>query len=170
MQWILAAIFTSLALLTSLSIITWEIFAYIQTLFLSTPLLVICLAYFVVWKKQKSMVGNQNHVVRETRLAKTLFIITAASLLTWLPFQILLVLLNFSEIRNQPHFNTTLFVIKLMQFSNSLVNVIIYPFRISEFKKGLLQMLRCCAYVCPRDGREEVVPMQQGRLGQFHHF
>jgi len=140
MQWILAAIFTSIALLTSLSVLTWENFAYIQTLFLGTPLLVICIAYFVVWKKQNSMVDIQNHVVRETRLAKTLFIITAASLLIWLPFQILLVLLNFTQIRNQPHFNTTFFVIKLLQFSNSLVNVIIYPFRISEFKKALLQM------------------------------
>ena len=159
MPWILAAIFTSIALLRYSSIITWENYVYTQTLFLSTPLLVMCMAYFVVWKKQKTMMGNQNHVVREKRLAKTLFIITAASLSTWLPFQILLLLLNFSEIRNQPHLNSTVFVIKVLQFSNSLVNVIIYPFRISEFKNALLQMLRCCAHVCPRDGRNEVVPM-----------
>ena len=158
--WILAAIFTSITLLRYFSIITWENYVYTRTLFLSTPLLVMCIAYFVVWKKQKTMMGNQNHVVREKRLAKTLFIITAASLLTWLPFQILLLLLNFSEIRNQPHLNATVFVIKVLQFSNSLVNVIIYPFRISEFKNTLLQMLRCCAHVCPRDGRNEVVPMQ----------
>ena len=61
---------------------------YSRTLFLSTPLLVMCIAYFVVWKKQK-MMGSLNHEVRETRLGKTLFIITLASLLTWLPFQIL---------------------------------------------------------------------------------
>ena len=35
-----------------------------------------------------------------------------------------------------------MFIIKLLQFSNSLVNVIIYPFRISEFKGALLRMLR----------------------------
>ena len=33
-------------------------------------------------------------------------------------------------------------IIKLLQFSNSLVNVIIYPFRIPEFKGDLLRMLR----------------------------
>jgi len=49
------------------------------------------------------MMGNQNHAVSETRLAKTLFIITAASLLTWLPFQILLLLLKFGVIGNLPY-------------------------------------------------------------------
>ena len=146
MQWILAAIFTSIALLTHLSIITWKNFAYIRTLFLSTPLLVMCIAYYIIWKKRKPMIGNQNHAIRETGLAKTLFIITAASLLTWLPFQILLLLLRFGVILNLPYFNATVFVIKVLQFSNSLVNVIIYPFRISEFKTALLQMFRCCAW------------------------
>ena len=95
-----------------------------QTLFLSTSLLVMCVAYYVVWKKQKAMMGNQNHIVREKRLAKTLFIITAASFLTWLPSQILLLLVYFGVIL--PYFNTTLFIIKFLQFSSSLVNVIIY--------------------------------------------
>ena len=167
--WILSAIFTSIALLTYFSIITWETFAYIRTLFLSTPLLVMCIAYFVVWKKRKTEVGNQNHVVRETRLAKTLFIITAASLLTWLPFQTLLLLHCFGVIGNLPYLRATVFIIKVLQFSNSLVNVIIYPFRISEFKNALLLLCRY-AYVCPRDRRNEVLPMHHGRLGQFHHF
>ena len=59
------------------------------------------------------MMGNRNHVVRETRSAKTLFIITAASLLTWLPFQILNVLLYFGVIRNFPYINITTRIIKV---------------------------------------------------------
>ena len=92
---------------------------------------------------------------------------TATSLLTWLPFQILFFLVYFGVTGNLPYFNTTLFIIKFLQFSNSLVNVTIYPFRISEFKNTLLQMFRCCACVCPRDRRNEVGRM---RLGHFHHF
>jgi len=46
--------------------------------------------------------GNQNHVVRETRLAKALFIVTVASLLAWLPFQILDLLVYFGVIGNIP--------------------------------------------------------------------
>jgi len=170
MPWILAAIFTSITLLAFLSITTREKYVYIRTLFLSTPLLVMCIAYFVVFKKRKTMIGNHNHVVSETRLAKTLFIITAASLLTWLPFQVVLLLFDFGAIVNLPYFMATVFIIKVLQFSNSLVNVIIYPFRISEFKKALVKVLRCGVHVCPRDERNEVVPIQQGRLGQFHHF
>ena len=158
--WILAAIFTSIAILNYLSIITFKNYAYTRTLFLGTPLLLMCIAYYAVWKKQKTMMGNRNHALREKRLAKTLFIITAASLLTWLPFQILLLLAYFGVIGNLDYVNPpVLMIIKFLQFSNSLVNVTIYPFRISEFKNTLLQMLRCCVGVCPRDRRIEVGPM-----------
>ena len=64
--------------------------------------------------------GNQALAAREVKLTKTLFMITRASLLTWLPFQIKNVLVV-----------ATSFAIKFLLFSNSLVNVIIYPFRIS---------------------------------------
>ena len=166
--WILAAIFTSILLLHYLSIITQENFVYPLILFQSTPLLVMCTAYCVMWRKQTVMMGNRNHVVRETALAKTLLIITAASLFSWLPFQIWNLLVNRHELEYFPHINMTFYIIKFLQFSNSLVNVIIYPFRISEFKNALLQMLRCWA--SPLYRRNQVVPRSQGRLGQPHHF
>ena len=103
------------------------------------------------------MMGNRNHVVREKRLAKTLFIITAASLLTWLPFQILNLLVIRGELGGFPYINMTVNIIKFLQFSNSLVNVIIYPFRILEFKICLLQILR--RWASARGARNEVVPM-----------
>lgn len=82
------------------------------------------------------MDNRNQQVQRETNLAKTLFLITGASLLTWLPFQIVMIwpsLISSLEI---------IYIIKLLQFSNSLVNVIIYPFRISEFKGALFRMLQ----------------------------
>ena len=166
--WILAAIFTSIRLLRHLSIITLKDYMYCLILFLSTPLLVMCMAYFVVWRKQKTMMGNQSHVVREKRLAKTLLIITAASLLTWLPFQVLSLLGIGGELGGFPSISIIVYIVKFLQFSNSLVNVIIYPFRIPGFKSGLLQILRCWA--TPRDRRNAVVPMHQGILvRQLHH-
>ena len=166
--WILTAMFTSIRLLFYLSIITLKYFMYSFILFLSTPLLVICIAYSVVWRKQKTMMGNRNHVVREKRLAKTLLIITAASLLSWLPFQILNLLAIRGELAGFPNLNMAFNIIKVLQFSNSLLNVIIYPFRIPEFKNALLQMLRCWA--SPRGRRNEVVPMHQRMLGQLHQY
>jgi len=166
MPWILTAIFTSVRLLLYFSKITFENYVYSLILFLSMPLLVMCMAYHVVWKKQRTMMGNQNHIVRETRLAKTLFIITAASLLTWLPFQVLNLLLYFGLIRGFPYINITTHVIKFLQFSNSLVNVIIYPFRISQFKNAFLRMLHCS--VGHRDRRNEAAPIRQLTPGQLH--
>ena len=165
--WILAAIFTSISLLQFRSIITLKAFICCLILFLSTPLLVMCKAYSVVWRKQKTMMCNWNHVVRETRFAKTLLIITAASLLTWLPFQVLNLLVLRGQLEGFPYMSITINIVKFLQFSNSLVNVTIYPFRIPEFKNALLQILRCCA--SPRDRRNEVVPMHQGILRQLHH-
>ena len=163
--WIVAAIFTSIAAIYSLNIITRSIFIYPLILFQSTPLLVMCTAYCVIWKKQKSPIGNR--VAREARLAKTLFMITGASVLTWLPFQITNVLVNFNVIVYFPYLNATIYIVKILQFSNSLVNVIVYPFRISEFKNALLQMIHCCVIPCERGN--EVAPIHQVRLGQLHH-
>ena len=111
--------------------------------------------------------GNQNHVVRETRLAKALFIVTVASLLAWLPFQILDLLVYFGVIGNIPYLNATVFIIKFLQFSNSLINVKIYPFRISEFNNTLLQMLHCS--VSPRDRSNEAAPIRQLTLGPCNY-
>ncbi len=164
--WILAAILTSIRLLLHLSLITHASFFYPLILFQSTPFLVICTAYCVVWRKQKSpTLGNQIHVAREARLAKTLFLITEASLFTWLPFQILNLLLNFGVTRHFPYLYVTIYIVKFLQFSNSLVNVIIYPFSISEFKNALLQMFNCCVVACERGN--EVAPIHQVRLGQL---
>ena len=168
--WILAAIFTSLAAMHFLNIITREIFKYPLILFQSTPLLVMCAAYCVIWKKQNSPMNNQNQVARAARLAKTLLMITGASLLTWLPFQIINVLVNVNAITRYFPFllnNGTLYIVKFLQFSNSLVNVIIYPFRISDLKNALLQMFHCYAIPCQRGN--EVAPIHQVRLGQLHH-
>ena len=165
--WILTATFTLIRLLRHLSIITLENFVYPSILFQSTPLLVMRVAYFVVWKKQATMVANENHMAREIRLAKTLFIVIGASLLTWLPFHILNLLVYFSDITDFSYINITVHIIKFLQNSNSLVNVLIYPFRISEFKNNLLQMFHCC--VGRRDRSNEAVSLRQLRVDQFHH-
>ena len=135
--WILAAIVTSIRVLFDNGLTRPKDFQAVIFVSLLTPTLVICFAYCVIWRKRKIRMDNQNQQIqREKKLAKTLFLITGASLLTWLPFQIIHIL--GSSIIGP--FGVR--IIKLLQFSNSLVNVIIYPFRIPEFKGALLTMLR----------------------------
>ena len=135
--WILAAIVTSIRVLFDNGLMAFTDFQAVISVSPLAPTLVICSAYCVIWWKRKTRMDNRNQQIqRETKLAKTLFLITGASLLTWLPFQIV----NILETYGIAFFGTH--IIKLLQFSNSLVNVIIYPFRIPEFKGALLTMLR----------------------------
>ena len=139
--WILAATVTCTRVLTANSLTAPTSFDVIIAVSPVVPTLVICSAYCVIWRKQRNRMDNQNQQIqRETKLAKTLFLITGTSLLTWLPFQIMNTLLS-SKLGIFAPFGIWQ-IIKLLQFSNSLVNVIIYPFRIPEFKGDLLRMLR----------------------------
>ena len=116
--------------------------------------IVICVAYYVIWRKQKSPICNHKNVIREAKLANTSFLITGASVFTLLPFQILNLLVYLQITANFSHLQPTVLVIRVLQDSNSFVNVIIYSLRIPEFKNCLLHLLRCC-----------VVPHQIFRAG-----
>ena len=142
--WIIAAIFTTLVVLRILNMIGREHFFYCLVLIPGIPLITICVANFVVWKKQKTPFRDQNHIKREVKLAKTLVLITGTSLFTWLPFQILNILFELKVTQDFHLFELTVFIIKFLQFSNSFVNVIIYPFRIPEFRRTLFQILNFC--------------------------
>ena len=141
--WIIAAIFTVLTDVY-LNFIIRDRVIYFLVLFPVTPLLVMCVAYFVIWRKQKSPICNHNNIIRETKLANTLLLITGASVFTWLPFQIINILVNLHVFPSFSHLQLTVFIIRVLQYSNSFVNVIIYPLRIPEFKNFLLHLLRCC--------------------------
>ena len=145
--WIVAAVCTTTVFLNVFQFITLESIAFLNLLFQTTPLLVMFVAYYVTWRKQRSPMGNQNRgMAIEARLAKTLFLITGFSLLTWLPFQIVnfLVLSNNSVRIYVLHNPAAIITIKLLQFSNSLVNVVMYPFRIPEFRNTLREIFHFC--------------------------
>ena len=144
LPWIIAAILITALILQILGIIRGEVYLYCLFLIPGIPLITICVANFVIWKKQKSPLRNQNHIKREVKLAKTLALITGTSLFTWLPFQIINILFQLKVMENVHHIEFAFFVIKFLQFSNSFVNVIIYPFRIPEFRRTLFQILNIC--------------------------
>lgn len=149
--WILAATVTSLPVLYDNGLIGFTGFQVVISVSPVAPTLVICSAYCVIWWKRKTRMDNQNQQIqRETKLAKTLFLITGASLLTWLPFQIITIIAIYFGFGFGISLLGIICIIKLLQFSNSLVNVIIYPFRISEFQVALLKMLRAVVTVCSR--------------------
>ena len=117
-----------------------ESFAFFIAIFLSTPVVLTCVAYFVLWKKERSR--KLRHQVQETKtlkLTKTVVLITAAFVLTWLPFQVLTLVLNLCI--SCKIYPVVVYVTKLLQYGNSVINIVIYPFRDQEYRKSLFKML-----------------------------
>ena len=67
--WIIAAIFTVFTD-ANFNFITSDSVIYLLVLFPATPLLVMCVAYYVIWRKQKSPICNHNNIIRETKFNK----------------------------------------------------------------------------------------------------
>ena len=94
------------------------------------------------------MCGNQPHhhgaSNRERKLTKTLFIATVASILPAPPY----VIFPFLSILSHPlPINSTWFQLiefsSFLFFANSLINPVLYTFRVPEFKRALFFLLRC---------------------------
>ena len=140
--WILSLMVTSTRVLQAFFIITAKQFLIVVIFSLSTPLLISCIAYYIIWKKQASRIHNHVHVRNDAKLSRTLFLITALFVLSWLPFQVLLIVVSLC-ISCRFHI-FILFVIKLLQYGNSFINFVIYCLRMPDYKNAVSQMLRCC--------------------------
>ena len=115
---------------------------------LSTPIVLTSIAYSVIWMKKRSrLVARQVQEARDLKLAKTVGLITGAFFITWLPFQIIYLVLNLCiSCRDIPPY--LIYLIKLLQYGNSVVNIVIYPVRNVDYRNSLFQMFSACRYFC----------------------
>ena len=131
--WILSIIVTSVPV--------FPFITYIQTssviiISLSSPLLITCVSYCIIWRKQAS---SEVRARKNVHLNKTLLLITAVFVLSWLPFQVLPILMSLCiSCQILP---MIFYVAKFLQYSNSLMNFLVYCFRMPDFRKALSQML-----------------------------
>jgi len=137
--WILSLAVTSVRVFQHYSIVTRHQLLTVVIISLSTPLLITCSSYCVIWRKQTSRIQNGVRARRESKLSKTLFLITGTFVLTCLPFKILLVLVNMCVPCRKMHI-VVLFVLKLLQFSNSFINFLIYCLRMPDYRKAVSQL------------------------------
>lgn len=108
---------------------------------------------FIVQKEQKmsfkrlrrmktKVKQRRESVERDNRLALTLFMVTAISLLAWLPFEIMNIMLTLCKSCRVKLYNIhVLSLTKLLHYANSVVNPIIYTFRITEFRRSINAIL-----------------------------
>ena len=117
--------------------------------FFSICLFSIFVSYVSIAVKINCVARPQHHgaASREKKLTKTLFIMTVVSLMLWLPLVVLLYLdwLGNFSVTSLPlstlfHLN---YAILFLYYANSLVNPILYTFRMPEFKRALVSLLRC---------------------------
>ena len=115
----------------------------IGIIFLTTPLLITCFSYLAIWRKRRISPENvrsfrQN---QEARFSKSIFLVTAASFMTWIPFLFFNIMATVHLIAESAGF-----CIKLLQFSNSVVNFVIYIVRFPSYRKALFSLCRCSVF------------------------
>ena len=112
-------------------------------------LFVICVCYTSITLKMSGLCCGarpQHHGAanREKKLTCTLFVMTLVSLLMWLPWT-LLHIFDFYRYYSLSRltYSRLVFALKALMYANSLVNPIIYTFRMPEFKRALVSLFRC---------------------------
>lgn len=125
----------------------YKIAPYVATLdivltALLTSFVITCAAYFALWVRVRFRDRNGLGREPDKRLAKTLFLVTGAFVLTWLPFQTLLYVVHFCLSCPLPSQNAVNFI-KLLQYCNSFMNTVIYSLRMPEFRKAISEIFNC---------------------------
>ena len=108
---------------------------------LSVSLTVACLAYSALWLRIKYRQRRRRGVEKDKKLAITLFVITGIFILTWMPFEVIIIIVHFCKQCPYPPYRLV-YVIKLLQYSNSFVNTLVYSFRMQEFRRAILNFVR----------------------------
>ena len=123
----------------------WEFRSYVAAYYciIAVSLVSICVFYLAIRLKLSNKgpaintAHNRKSAEQSTKLSKTLFIVTAASLIFWLPS---LVSYCITYLYKQLISDTLFNIFGLFHVTNSLVNPIIYSFRMPVFRETLKRM------------------------------
>lgn len=104
---------------------------------LAALLLLICVSYAVIWRKVTTVHKNvkQRLVEKESSLSRICLLITAVSLVAWLPFVIVNMVFEFSASHTFPFH--VFYVTKFLHYANSLLNPVLYVLKIPDFRESL---------------------------------
>ena len=129
-------------------IIDFFTLAYFIVITFSLSLLLIFAAYIKLWHIVKTRkfgtAQRQSEARRDRKLAKTLLIVTLAFAFSWVPFQIIVAIFYyFCAPTCFPLPYSVFYITKILHYANSLVNPILYVFRMKEFRTSVKNMLQC---------------------------
>ena len=145
--WIIAGITFILELLSSLGISVQLYLAceITMTSLVFLALVIICTSYILIHQQTLQNIPEGLNELRRAqqnkKLTKTLIIVTVLSLICWIPGIIIMILLNFtSAIPDNIDAYTVILVVKMVQYGNSIVNPIVYTFRMPLFKSEIKEI------------------------------
>ena len=120
--------------------------AYIFVISFSLSLLLIFTAYIKLWHivKTRKFGVAQMKTRQDKKLAKTLLFVILVFVFTWVPFNIISAIFYFFCAANcYPLPDNVFYVTKILHYANSMVNPILYVFRMKEFRTSVKNMLQC---------------------------
>lgn len=165
--WFLSSLQVLLHVLNERKIVDFTVFFYNMMFALSFVLVVMLTTYTAVWYKVRARQlelsdrrrNSRVSIEREQKLVLTLAIVTGVFFVTWLPFHLLNIAMFFC-VRCQSKVGiNSIHAIKLLHYSNSFMNLIIYSCRFPDFRRTL------CQFFGRYSGR--VYPMQSNNNGHL---
>lgn len=165
--WLLSSLQVLLHVLNEHKIVDFTVFFYNMMFALSFVLVVMLAAYTAVWYKVRARqleLGDRRRssrvsIEREQKLVLTLVIVTGVFFVTWLPFHLLNIAMFFCVPCQTKVGINFIHAIKLLHYSNSFMNLIIYSCRFPDFRRTLGQ------FFGRYSGR--VYPVQSGVNGRL---
>ena len=143
--WLLSIVVSCLRFLFEENHLSLQFFFYFLLVSFAISLSIICISYVVIWFRMKFRFarrdGNKRSTEQDKRLAVMLFTVTVVFVFTWMPFQIINIVIFFCEpCRSMP--NEVAYFAKFLHYGNSCVNPIIYSFLVPNFRKTVIRIAR----------------------------
>jgi len=114
---------------------------HLMNIFFFGPLLIICFAYSGIWYgiRKRTHLHPRHSNEASVKLTCTVLIVIGLFMIAWLPFFIVRFILDDCQKYCIPW--RLFFFTKILHFSNSGINPVIYGLRIPEYRKFLTQIL-----------------------------
>lgn len=147
--WCLAALISGAFWLTMVhQLLPPALFIYPMTIVSFASVAIISIVYVTVWARIKFFVNKRTNTKllgpsEEKNIFFAIGIVTGVFICTWLPFNIMNLMVNFHHnlVSSLPY-DVTYFV-KFLHYCNSFVNPIVYTLKIPEFRRSVYGLFRC---------------------------